>query len=94
MPVLIALLGQLLVTLIGQVIIALGISAITYVGFDHLQQMFLGYVKNSMGGIAPEAIQIFYIAGGGEALNWIFGATSFALALSSVSKLGTSFKKK
>nr|DAY39176.1 MAG TPA: Minor Head Virion Protein G6P [Inoviridae sp.] len=94
MPVLIALLGQLLVTLIGQIIVALGVSAITYVGFDQLQQMFLNHIKSSMGGADAAAIQIFYIAGGGEALNWIFGATSFALALSSVSKLGTSFKKK
>ena len=94
MPVLIALLGQLLVTLIGQIIVALGVSAITYVGFDHLQQMFLNHIKSSMGGADAAAIQIFYIAGGGEARNWIFGATSFALALSSVSKLGTSFKKK
>ena len=47
-----------------------------------------------MNNVPPEVLQIFYLAGGGVALNWIFGATSFALGLSAVSKVGSIFKAK
>ena len=94
MPVLIRLLGGLLTTVAGQIFSALGLSVISYAGIKVIQGQFVGYISSSMNNVPPEVLQIFYLAGGGVALNWIFGATSFALSLSAVSKIGSIFKSK
>ena len=94
MPVLIRLLGGLLTTVAGQIFSALGLSVISYAGIKVIQGQFVSYISSSMNNVPPEVLQIFYLAGGGVALNWIFGATSFALGLSAVSKVGSIFKAK
>nr|WP_314270533.1 DUF2523 domain-containing protein [uncultured Kingella sp.] len=94
MPVFIRLLGGLLTTFVGQIFAALGLSVVSYGGAKLLQNQFVNYISGSLNSIPPEILQIFYLAGGGVALNWIFGATSFALSLSAVSKLGSIFKAK
>ncbi|WP_329534267.1 DUF2523 family protein [Kingella kingae] len=47
----------------------------------------LNYLVSSVGRMPSEALQIFYVAGGGVALNYIIGAVTFSLGLVSVGKL-------
>ena len=58
---LLPLLSRLLTTLIGQVFIALGISAISYKGVEHMQAYFVRAIQDEMGRMPSEALQLFYI---------------------------------
>lgn len=84
--------GALLTTVIGKLLLALGVSVVSYKGADMLQQRFADLMRNHLTQLPPEALQLFYLAGGGVALNWIFGATAFALSLAAVSKVSSVFK--
>lgn len=84
--------GVLLTTIIGRLLLALGVSVVSYKGADALQQRFVGLMRNNLTQLPPEALQLFYLAGGGVALNWIFGATAFAVSLTAVSRISSVFK--
>ena len=91
---LLPLLSRLLTSLIGQIFIALGISAVTYKGVEKLQAYFVRMMQDEMGRFPSEALQLFYMAGGGVALNWIFGAVAFAFTFTATTKIGIVLKGK
>lgn len=73
---------------------AFGLSFVTYVGANELQQKLLSYVTNQIGGISDDALQILYITGMGVCLNWIFGTFAFIASLKSFAKLSAVMSKK
>lgn len=93
-PALLPLLSRFLTTLIGQVFIALGISAISYKGVEHMQAYFVRAIQDEMGRMPSDALQLFYMAGGGVALNWLFGAVAFAFTFTATTKIGSVLKSK
>lgn len=86
--------SALITTYIGKLIAALGISIISYKGIEAIQVQFVNYLINQLGRMPSEVLQIFYLAGGGVALNWIMGGVSFAIGLMSVKKIGSIFTSK
>lgn len=85
------LLTAILTTFAGRLLMALGISIVTYTGFDLLQQKFIDLAMNSLGSVSVSALQLFWIAGGGVALNWLCGAFAFVGTWSSVSRIASIF---
>lgn len=77
------LLTAVLTTVAGKIMAAFGLSFVTYVGVNELQQQLLSYVTNQIGGISDDALQILYITGLGVCLNWIFGTFTFIASLKS-----------
>ena len=88
------LITSALMTVAGRVIAALGLSFLSYVGLNELQEQLLNTVVAQIGGIPSDALQIAYIAGMGVCLNWIFGTFSFIASLKTLSKLSASLSKK
>ena len=88
------LLTAVLTTVAGKIMAAFGLSFVTYVGANELQQQLLSYVTNQIGGISDDALQILYIPGMGVCLNWIFGTFAFIASLKSFAKLSAVMSKK
>lgn len=87
------LLTSVLTTVSGKVISALGLSFISYVGFNEIQGYLLSTVQNQIGGIPDIALNLAYIAGLGVCLNWIFGTFAFITSLKTMSKLSAGIVK-
>ena len=83
------LLTSVFMTVAGKLLTAFGVAAISYVGLDYMQGKFINWFQQSISSIPTDALQIFYIAGGGVALNWFFGAFAFVASLKSLSHFGT-----
>lgn len=92
--VLLTVFSALITTYLGRILAAFGFSVITYKGADIVQRNFVSWINTELGRMPSDVLQIFYLAGGGIALNWIFGATAFAFSLSAVTKIGSVFKQK
>ena len=90
---LMSVLGTFISTYGGRLLAALGISVISYKGISSLQSQFVNYLTSQFSNMPSEVLQIFYLAGGGVALNYIFGASAFAFGLMSVTKIGSVFKR-
>lgn len=81
-------------TLIGQLLAALGITAVTYIGLEHIVAYFKQQLAGQINGLPNEMLQIFYISGGGQAGNIILGGLTFYLSMQGISKLTTRIGKK
>lgn len=86
------LMTAILMTTAGKIISALGLCFITYQGLDTLQGYFLRVVHQQLGQFTHDALQLFYLGGGGEVLNWVFSGYAFALSIKTTSKLTARFK--
>lgn len=86
------LLTAVLITTAGKIMTALGLCFIVYQGLDTLQGYFLSVVNKQLGQFTNDALQLFYLGGGGEVLNWVFSGYAFALSIKSTSKLTARFK--
>lgn len=84
-----AALAPLLLSVAGQIITALGITAVTYVGFDLVIGRFKTEITNLIvnSGVPVGLLQMFYLSGGGVILNILFGMLTFIVAFKSMSKL-------
>lgn len=91
---LLAALLPLLLSVAGRIIAALGITAVTYVGFDIIIQRFQNEIVSSMSGAPLALLQLFYLSGGGVVLNVFFGAMAFILSYKQFTRLATSLQKK
>ncbi|MFT4299086.1 MAG: DUF2523 domain-containing protein [Aeromicrobium sp.] len=80
MPLVAWLLGMVS-SLVGRVLLALGMSVVTIVGFEAA----IGTLKNAVSGganaLPVDVLNLFLLAGGGAAINIIFGAISFRVTL-------------
>ncbi|MDO4433721.1 MAG: DUF2523 domain-containing protein [Alysiella sp.] len=81
-------------TLIGQVLIALGITAVTYKGLEHVVSGFKTQITANINILPNELLQLFYIAGGGVALNILLGAFTFYISLQGMTKITSRIGKK
>ena len=63
-----SVLTGVLMSVAGKLITALGVGFVSYAGLNLLQNKFAGWLQTQMGAIPADALQIFYIAGGGVAL--------------------------
>lgn len=87
------LLTSVLMTAAGKIISALGVGFVSYTGLDYIQGRFASWISTQLGSFPADALQIFYIAGGGVALNWFFGAFAFVASLKATSHLTASLRK-
>lgn len=87
MPLLAPLLQRLLAWFGGKLILALGLSFITYKGFETALNLFRGYVINHFNSLPADVYQLLMMAGFGQAIGIIFGAFAFKAAMSAMSKL-------
>ena len=87
---LLAALIPLLNNLIVKFITALGITAVTYVGFERIIGHFKHEITTTITGV-PDMYQIFLLAGGGVAVNILFGAITFYISVIGLTKLTTKF---
>ena len=81
------LLTSVLTTVAGKIMSAVGLSFITYVGLDALQNQLMQAVSQQIGGLTEDSLQVLYILGIGVCLNWIFGTFTFIASLKTMSKL-------
>lgn len=85
---LIPMLKNLLIKLLS----IFGLTAITYVGLEQIVNMFKSQITSFIKGVPSEMLQLFYLSGGGVALNILFGGFAFWLSIQTLTKL--SFKLK
>lgn len=85
---------SVLTTVAGKIALALGLSAISYTGLSYLQQQLVNNLVSQMSAAPLASLQVFYIGGGGVALNWILGAVAFLTTFNSAAKLGSIFRQK
>ena len=89
-----SILTGVLMTTAGKIMTALGLSFISYAAVNTLQSQFASWLATSVSNFPADALQIFYIAGGGVVLNWFFGALTFIAALKSTAHLSAVLKSK
>lgn len=87
-------LGNLTKGIIAQLLVALGITAVTYNGLEPIFANFRHQITANLTGAPQDTLQIFYIAGGGSALNIILGGLTFYLAMTGISKITSRVGKK
>ncbi|ULJ62384.1 DUF2523 domain-containing protein [Wielerella bovis] len=81
-----------LMNLVIKILTLFGFTFLTYVGLDKIVFMFKSEIASYVNGVPADMLQLFYLAGGGAALNIIFGGFSFWLSVQILSKLTTRFK--
>lgn len=81
-------------TLFGQILAALGITAVTYVGIEHIVAYFKQQITAQITGLPNDLLQIFYISGGGAAANILLGGLTFYVSMQGFSKLTSRIGKK
>ena len=78
-------LGAWLMTLlgpaVGRILVTLGISAVTYVGFDVMFDQVKTRMLSAASGLAGPMMDLFLFAGGGQGLALIVGACLTRLAI-------------
>lgn len=74
-------------TLLGKLLAALGITAVTYVGFEAIIGDLKAQIESSLTGVPAGLLQMFYLAGGGVVLNILFGCLTFVVTFKTLTKL-------
>lgn len=84
MPLLMALLGGLLSiagSMVGRVLLALGMSYVTYTGFDLSINWLLSDIKNNMSSLPSEVVSFLAWCWVDKAIGMLFSAYSAALVV-------------
>lgn len=76
-----AALAPMLKDLFFKILVALGVTFISYQGFDLIMQNILSYIKANYFSLSPDVINFLNLAGVGEALNVVFGSFNFCVGL-------------
>lgn len=85
MGALVTLLFSALSTFLGKLITGFGISVIAYSGLDYMQSQFLSFISGEISGFPEACLDLFYLCGGGQVLNILFGAFAFIVSLKTIS---------
>ena len=72
--------------IVARVLVALGVSLVTYVGFDLVMQQVIDRAQNAWGGLPAGILQLAGLAGVGQALSMVFGAILTRLVFTQLSK--------
>lgn len=83
----IALLLPMLMNVAARVLAAFGFTLVTYIGFAALVDQFKNQISEWVSLVPDSMLQLFYISGGGVALNILFGMLTFIVSFKSMSKL-------
>ena len=70
-----------------QILTALGISFVSYVGYDVAMGMLQAKVAESSNSMTQAGFQLFLMSGFGEGINLIFGAFAARISFKAMSKL-------
>lgn len=89
-----ALITGVLMSVAGRVMTAIGLSFMTVVGFQELQEYFVQSLIENIGGFPQDALQIAYILGFGVMLNWMFGTFTFVASVRGFRRLSTIIQPK
>lgn len=84
MPLLMALLGGLLTiasSMVGRVLLALGMSYVTYTGFDFSINWLLNQVKDNMAAMPSEIVSFLAWCWVDKAIGMVFSAYAAALVV-------------
>ncbi|HFC8479271.1 TPA: DUF2523 domain-containing protein [Neisseria subflava] len=84
---LIPLLAILLKMLIVRIIIATGMTFVTYAGYIIALNKFKDYTVNAINSMPSDILNLLLIGGFGQGLGYLFGAFSFYIGMSTLSKL-------
>lgn len=83
------LLGKLLSSFISRILTALGLTFVTYTGFNYLLGQLKGSISNLVGQMPSDIFNLLMISGIGSGLGYLFGAFTFKLSMSMMTKLIT-----
>ena len=91
-----AALAPLLINVVARIFTALGLTAVTYVGFDLIISRFKQEITGLLLGSGAPAglLQMFYISGGGVVMNIMFGMLTFIVTFKSMTKLASRLGRK
>lgn len=76
----------------GKVMSALGVGFVSYKGLDTMQQKFVGLLMDKLDDLPQAALQLIYIVGIGEYLNYMLSGYAFALTIKSTTHLTARLK--
>ena len=77
---------SLLQPALAKILTALGFSLVSIVGLDAIFQQLKGSLTSSLGALPAAALQLFLLAGGGQALGIVLGAITTKLLLWQIQK--------
>lgn len=72
--------------LLAKILVSLGFSVVTMVGLDAVFTQLKGTLSNGIGGLPADALQLFLLAGGGQALGIVLGAISTKILMWQIQK--------
>ena len=75
-----------------ELLAALGFSIVTYAGMNTVLDTLIGELQAMMNNLPAATLQLFFLAGGGDAINIILSAYAFKLTMQSASKIKISGK--
>lgn len=82
-----------LMSFAGKIVTALGLGFVSYAGLDMMQDKFSSWLTQQLGYFPADALAMFYMAGGGVVLNYLFGAITFVTTIRTTSHLTATLKK-
>lgn len=88
-----SLLTSILINTATKIMTALGIGFVSYTGIDYMQGQFVNWVKSQLSQFPTDALNLFYLSGAGDALNWIFSAYAFVATTKLTSHLTAQLKR-
>lgn len=71
----------------NKVMAALGVGFVSYQGTDVVFNRFIHLIREQLGDISQDALQLLYLGGLGEYLNWTMSGMAFGLSIKSMSYL-------
>ena len=86
-------LSYVFMSFFGKVVSILGLTYVTYKGFDLIVVQFKTYIFQSLGGIPSDALNLIYLFGFGTVLNYFFGAFAFLMSMKVYSGLRSILNK-
>lgn len=78
--------GAIITNIAARVALAIGLSVVSYVGFDYLLATVFNNLKTVMLGVPGIALQFLGLAGIDTALNYIFSAWSARIAIAALTR--------
>lgn len=74
-------LSYVFMSFFGKVVSILGLTYVTYKGFDLIVSQFRNYIFQSLNGLPLDTLNLLYMFGFGVVFNYFFGAFSFLISM-------------
>lgn len=81
MPLLVPWLLGMVGSVVGRILLSLGMSVVTIVGMEYAIGSLKQAVVSGANSLPADVLNLFLLAGGGVAINIIFGAVAFRVTL-------------